>query len=110
VGFLPCRAPSATTTQEFFALQRPGECRAAMNFLLENRGPARTRLSTETRVFATDALAQRRFRRYWRVIYPGSALIRRSWLAAIKRRAEGGGPSPLAGEGRGRRSRSARNR
>jgi len=25
---------------------------------------------------------------YWRVIYPGSALIRRMWLRAIKKRAE----------------------
>ena len=99
VGFLPCRAPSARTSREFFALQRPGECRAAMNFLLEDRGRAGTRLSTETRVFATDALAQRRFRRYWRVIYPGSALIRRSWLAALKRRAEGASIARVQPEG-----------
>ncbi len=45
-------------------------------------------LTTETRVFATDSRARRRFAVYWRVIYPGSALIRRSWLDAIKRRAE----------------------
>ncbi|HYW41393.1 MAG TPA: hypothetical protein VE959_00970 [Bryobacteraceae bacterium] len=30
------------------------------------------------------------FAAYWRMIYPGSALIRRMWLRAIKRRAEGG--------------------
>jgi len=28
------------------------------------------------------------FSRYWRVIHAGSALIRRMWLRAIKRRAE----------------------
>ena len=44
--------------------------------------------STETRVFATDDSARRRFAAFWRVIYPGSALIRRMWLRAIQRRAE----------------------
>ena len=32
--------------------------------------------------------ARRSFRRYWRVIYPGSAAIRLAWLRAIRRRAE----------------------
>jgi hypothetical protein len=49
---------------------------------------AGTELCTETRVVATDADSRRRFGRYWRVIRPGSALIRRNWLAAAKRRAE----------------------
>jgi hypothetical protein len=50
-------------------------------------------LSTETRVFATDAATRRRFAAYWRVIYPGSALIRIEWLRAIRRRAEGPVPA-----------------
>ncbi len=45
-------------------------------------------LTTETRVLATDEGARRRFARYWRVIRPGSGLIRRSWLRAAGRRAE----------------------
>ncbi len=48
-------------------------------------------VTAETRVYATDASARRRFARYWRVIYPGSALIRRRWLRAMKRRAEAAG-------------------
>jgi len=40
-----------------------------------------------TRVFASGPAARRRFAAYWRVIYPGSALIRRMWLRAIERRA-----------------------
>jgi hypothetical protein len=44
-------------------------------------------VSTETRVFATSPAARRRFAAYWRVIYPGSAIIRRSWLRAIRHRA-----------------------
>jgi hypothetical protein len=45
-------------------------------------------LRTETRVVATDAASRRRFGRYRRLIQPGSALVRRGWLAAAKRRAE----------------------
>jgi hypothetical protein len=59
-----------------------------MNFRLEPRGASACVLSTETRVYATDAATRRIFKVYWRTIYPGSAIIRRSWLGAIKRRAE----------------------
>jgi hypothetical protein len=60
----------------------------AMNFLVQEEADGWCRLSTETRVFGTDDGARRRFAVYWRMIYPGSALIRRMWLQAIKRRAE----------------------
>jgi hypothetical protein len=46
------------------------------------------RLWTETAVEPSDAEAARRFRRYWLVIKPFSGVVRRSWLAAAKRRAE----------------------
>lgn len=46
-------------------------------------------LFTETRVRLTDASARRRFRVYWKVVRPFSGLVRRSWLAAARRRAEG---------------------
>lgn len=65
----------------------PARAIAAMNFLVEPRGTG-CRVITETRVHATDAAARRRFALYWFVIRPGSGLIRRMWLAAIKRRAE----------------------
>ena len=45
-------------------------------------------LATETRVRLTDASARRRFRAYWLVVRPFSGLVRRSWLAAARRRAE----------------------
>ena len=69
---------------------QPGFALAAMNFRLEDSNPPSfgfTLLTTETRVYATDALSRRRFARYWRVIYPGSSLIRIMWLRAIKKRA-----------------------
>lgn len=65
----------------------PGFAVAAMNFVVTPDGPNACRLSTETRVFANGASARRRFAAYWRVIYPGSAIIRRMWLRAIERRA-----------------------
>jgi hypothetical protein len=59
-----------------------------MNFRIEPRGADACILFTETRVYATDSATRRTFKVYWRTIYPGSALIRLSWLRAIKRRAE----------------------
>lgn len=81
--------PSVEPTPErFLALRQPGFGVAAMNFRLEDDGPGATLLITETRVYATDAATRRRFAPYWRVIYPGSALIRQMWLRAITRHAE----------------------
>lgn len=42
---------------------------------------------TETRVFATDTVAKRRFQTYWRLIHPFSNLIRRDMLRGVMRRA-----------------------
>jgi hypothetical protein len=65
----------------------PGFALATMNFVVEADGPGRSRVSTETRVFANSPSARRRFAAYWRVIHPGSAFIRLMWLRAIERRA-----------------------
>jgi hypothetical protein len=78
----------AMLTRGFFrAPIPPGFAVVAMNFLVTADGPNASTISTETRVFATDASARRHFAAYWRVIYPGSAVIRRMWLRAIGRRA-----------------------
>jgi hypothetical protein len=76
---------------EFGGFDEPGFAKTAFNFRAEpeptgSRRPS-TRLTTETRVLATDVSARRPFLRYWRVIHPGSALIRRVWLRAIRARA-----------------------
>lgn len=86
-------APRAATarpqsTEAFRRMTEPGYAKAAMNFLIAPNDSTSTLLTTETRVYAADARTQRRFARYWRVIYPGSALIRRSWLRAVRRRVE----------------------
>jgi hypothetical protein len=43
-------------------------------------------VTSETRILATDEAARSAFTRYWRIIYPGSALIRVLWLDAVERR------------------------
>ena len=75
----------------FRDFDEPGFAKAAVNFLMVPEGEA-TRLITETRVATTDARSRRRFGIYWRLISPGSALIRREWLRAIRLRAETGTP------------------
>lgn len=51
----------------------------------EDRGSV---LATETRVLALNSTARWRFRLYWLVVGPFSALIRWRWLAAARRAAE----------------------
>jgi hypothetical protein len=80
----------APTPQMFNTPLAPGYALAAMNFLITPDGPHGSLVSTETRVFANSPSARRRFARYWRLIYPGSALIRRMWLRAVKKRATRG--------------------
>ena len=60
----------------------------AMNFRIEDGDATHCSLTTETRVYAAGPQVLHGFAAYWRMIYPGSALIRRMWLRAIKQRAE----------------------
>jgi hypothetical protein len=61
---------------------------ATINFRIAPAAGGASDLTTETRVFAADPRARRAFAAYWRMIYPGSALIRVMWLRAIRLRAE----------------------
>jgi hypothetical protein len=74
--------------EEFVAFADPGFAKAAFNMHAEPAPGGGTLLTTETRIQGTDDTARRSFRRYWRLIHPGSAAIRRAWLRAIRRRAE----------------------
>lgn len=76
------------TPEDFRNPVAPGHALATMNFLIRPNPAGGSTVSTETRVFANSDAARRRFAVYWRVIYPGSALIRRMWLRAIERRVE----------------------
>jgi hypothetical protein len=90
--------PDVRDARSFLAFEEPGFARVAMNFSVEAAGGGAT-LSTETRVVTTDPDSRRRFGRYWRLIRPGSAAIRRSWLRAAKRQAEGGEAVTVASTG-----------
>jgi len=82
------RGPREPLTARVFDGQMPpGFAIAGMNFAVQPDGAGGSIVTTETRVFATSPAARRRFAAYWRVIYPGSALIRRMWLRAIASRA-----------------------
>ncbi len=89
-GTILCGRPPALPDPRprSFAALDPGLCKVAMNFRIHEEPGGRVRLTTETRVFAIDSSARRSFAIYWRLISPGSALIRRLWLEAIRRRAE----------------------
>lgn len=76
-----------TTPEEFRAFSAPDHVKVAANFLVDGDGQ-NCRVTTETRIFAVDVRARKKFALYWRLIYPGSALIRRNWLRGIRRRAE----------------------
>jgi len=89
LGTLVIAPPGSQRSNIDFKTQRaPGYALAAINFRVNDSGHGQSLVSTETRVYATDAQSRRKFARYWRVIYPGSAMIRRMWLRAIQRRAE----------------------
>ncbi len=75
------------TPQIFQTPLAAGFALASMNFVVTPDGAGGSVVSTETRVYANSRSARRRFAAYWRVIYPGSAIIRRMWLRAVQRRA-----------------------
>jgi len=84
------RSVRLPTADEFLALRaRDGLALATMNFAITPAADGACDVTTETRVLGTDPGTARRFGAYWRVIYPGSSLIRYMWLRAIKIRAEG---------------------
>lgn len=82
------RPAGRLTPAVYQTLSAPGFVKAMINFRIDAGARDACIVVTETRVFATGAAARRRFAAYWRVIYPGSALIRVMWLRAIRRRAE----------------------
>jgi hypothetical protein len=82
------RARQPTPEELLLVQRRDGFAVATLNFAVSDRGGGVCDLTTTTRVFATDRLSKLAFGAYWRVIYPGSSLIRYMWLRAIKQRAE----------------------
>lgn len=83
--------PPRLDAQALRDFDEPGWLKCATDFRLEPDGDG-TRLSTETRVQATDPRTRVRFTPYWLLIRPGSGLIRRDLLRAAAHRAEADAP------------------
>ena len=78
-----------STAREFGAFYRADLAKATLNISVHPwHVDQAVRPRTQTRVHIVDPGARREFARCWRVISPGSALIRRHWLLAIKTHAE----------------------
>ena len=72
----------------FAAFDTPGYVKVAFNIRVEPYGSGRALITTETRTAATDPTSLRRFTRYWLLVGPFSALIRRLMLRIVKSDAE----------------------
>ena len=88
--------PRPPVTAAIFQAPPPGYAVAVMNFHVRPDGSGGSLVTTATRVYASGASARRRFAVYWRLIYPGSAFIRRMWLRGIDRRATAARPDPTS--------------
>ena len=73
---------------QFAAFMEPEFVKIAWTLRADPVGPSRSVFRTETRALATDAVARRRFRRYWAFVSPGIWLIRRLSLSPLKASAE----------------------
>jgi hypothetical protein len=82
------RRPDVRTATQFVDYREPGSVKMAFDFRAVEAGGGWSVLSTETRVMALDDATRSGMGRYWRLIVPGSGLLRRQWLDGIKRRAE----------------------
>jgi hypothetical protein len=80
----------ATSLVRFRAPAPSGTAKAAWNFEVGIRADGATELRSETRVLCADGATRRRFRAYWMLIRPFSALIRQEMLAAVRSAAESG--------------------
>ncbi len=80
--------PEVHTLQEFADYREPGAVKTAFDFRAEEAGEGWSTLTTETRVVGLDDISSGPGTRYWRLILPGSGLLRRQWLEGIKKRTE----------------------
>jgi hypothetical protein len=74
--------------EQFEAFQEPGYAKVVLSLAVLPSMAGLTILRYEARTASTDAVAARRFRRYWRLIRPGVALVMRHALHRIKTQAE----------------------
>ncbi len=75
------------TLQQFADYREPGAIKIAYGFNVQDARGGWSTISTETRI-AVQQDNRRGPAIYWRLIVPGSGLLRRQWLEGIKHRAE----------------------
>lgn len=80
--------PEILTLEQFEAFNDPGYVKVAVNFRFIRKSDDQTILTTETRNNGITLKDSHVFGIYWRIIYPGSAIIRRVWLDTIKKKAQ----------------------
>ena len=80
-------APPPLDAAALRAWSEPGWIKAGMEFRFVPT-PGGSRMSTETRVLATDPRTRRAFAAYWLLVRPWSGAIRREVLRVVARRAE----------------------
>jgi hypothetical protein len=80
------RRPEVRSSREFAAYREQGAVKMAFDFNVEEAGEGWSTITAETRVAAAGD--SRGVARYWRLIVPGSGLLRLQWLEGIKNRAE----------------------
>jgi hypothetical protein len=84
--------PILSSPAVFASFRQPGYVKVAFNLKVDEAGDGWTTVSTETRLHALDAGSLRGTAVYWRLIYPGSGMLRTMWLQAARKRAEKGAP------------------
>ena len=80
--------PEISVLEQFMSFNEPGYVKVAVNFRFISTNNNETILTTETRNNGITHKDNRVFGYYWRIIYPGSAIIRRVWLDTIKKKAQ----------------------
>lgn len=86
------RRPEVHSLQELADYREDGWIKTAFDFSVQDAGGGWSLLTTETRMAAQPEMS-RGPAVYWRLIVPGSGLLRREWLEGIRRRAESA-PAP----------------
>ncbi len=80
--------PTPSSPAAFASFDQRGCVKVAFNLKVVDAGGSWTTVSTETRLHALDPESRRATAVYWRLIYPGSGMLRTMWLQAARIRAE----------------------
>jgi hypothetical protein len=80
--------PEIAALEQFMLFNDPGYVKVVVNFRFISTNNDETILTTETRVQGIEKRDSQVFGKSWRIIYQGSAIIRRVWLDTIKKKAQ----------------------